>query len=79
VLKALHKTFGTDLGAFNGDASWELPMPARFVVDARGVIRAMHVDPDFRQRLDPAHTVATLQAMMTRPESPPAGSATNCS
>ena len=32
-LKAVYLNFGNDLAVRNGEASWTLPMPGRFVVD----------------------------------------------
>ena len=38
-LREVYRGFGTDLAACNGDPSWRLPVPARFVIDAQGTIR----------------------------------------
>jgi len=35
-LRRIYRTFPLDLETFNGDASWTLPMPARFVIDRQG-------------------------------------------
>ncbi len=53
--------FGLDLEKANG--SWTLPMPARFVIDRRGVIRSADVDPDYTHRTEPADTIAALRAL----------------
>ena len=39
---------GYQIPAFQGNDSWFLPVPATFVIDAEGIIRARYVDPDFR-------------------------------
>jgi peroxiredoxin len=62
-LKALYLTFPNDLAKVNGDDSWTLPMPARFVIDTRSVVRYAAVDPDYTTRPDPAETVAALRAL----------------
>lgn len=62
-LIALYKMFGVDLPRFNGDDSWTLPMPARFIIDAKGVIRHVDTDPDYTVRPDPSETVAFLKSM----------------
>jgi peroxiredoxin len=36
-LKTVYLGFGNDLAVRNGDPSWRLPVPARFVIDARGI------------------------------------------
>ena len=38
-------------------------MPARYVVDRTGTIRAADVDPDYTHRTEPAETVAALRAL----------------
>src|SRR5262249_24803266 len=37
-LQQIHKQLGADLTAFNGDGSWTLPMPARYVIGPDAVI-----------------------------------------
>ncbi|SCW59141.1 peroxiredoxin-like family protein [Ancylobacter rudongensis] len=46
----LYKSLKNDLPAFNGDASWTLPMPARFVVGEDGTILYAEVNPDYTRR-----------------------------
>ena len=43
---------GVDLVAFQGNETWMLPIPATFLVDQNGIIRARHVDPDYRRRME---------------------------
>lgn len=62
-LREVYKSFGTDLGRMNGDDSWTLPMPARFVIDQRGIIRQVDVNADYTIRPDPAETIAALQKL----------------
>ncbi len=51
-LKAVYKGFGLDLSAYNGDASWELPIPGTFVIGQDGTIRLAYVDADYAHRLE---------------------------
>ena len=62
-LKELYLTFSNDLATVNGDDSWTLPMPGRFVIDIGSVIRYAAVDPDYTTRPEPAETVAALRAL----------------
>jgi peroxiredoxin len=62
-LRAIYATFPLDLADYNGDASWTLPMPARFVIDRHGVIRAAESDPDYTTRPEPEDTLAALRAL----------------
>jgi peroxiredoxin len=45
--------FKNDLAVVNGDASWTLPMPARFVIARDGTIVYAEVNPDYTRRPDP--------------------------
>lgn len=54
---------GLDLARFNGDESWELPVPATYVVAPDGVIALAFVDPDFRHRLEPSALLDSLRAL----------------
>jgi peroxiredoxin len=53
--------FQTDLRAHTADGSWRLPVPATFVLDRTGAVRAAHVQVDFRTRMEPAAIVAALE------------------
>ncbi len=65
-LVELYKLFPLDLPAFNGDASWTLPVPARFVVSADGIVRKADVDPDYTRRPEPSETVDFLRTLTPR-------------
>ena len=45
----------------NPDTGWRLPIPATFIVDRLGVIRARHVNPDYTRRMEPAEIVVKLR------------------
>ena len=62
-LREVYLGFGTDLARFNGDDSWTLPMPGRFVIDQQGTIRHVDIDPDYTVRPDPTETVAVLKKL----------------
>lgn len=49
----LYKSLRNDLQAFNGDASWTLPMPARYVIGQDGIVLYSEVSPDYTRRPDP--------------------------
>ena len=42
---------GWNLPAYQGNASWMLPIPATFVVGTDGRVKARFVDPDYRKRM----------------------------
>jgi peroxiredoxin len=49
------------LPMFNGDDSWELPVPATYVIGRNGRVVLASVQIDYRQRLAPEEIVAALQ------------------
>jgi peroxiredoxin len=62
-LKAVHQQVGADLEAFNGEDSWTLPMPARYVIGQNGVILYAEVNPDYTRRPEPSHLFPVLDAI----------------
>ena len=62
-LRAIYLKLGIDLAKGNGDGTWRLPVPARFVIDRQGIIRAVDADPDYTRRSEPARTVETLEEL----------------
>ena len=62
-LKAVYLSFGNDLALRNGEGSWTLPMPGRFVIDRGGIVRAADVDPDYQFRPEPQKTVDDVMAL----------------
>jgi peroxiredoxin len=60
-LRKIYVRFGIDLPQTNGDDSWTLPLPARFIIDRDAVIRYAKTDADYTVRPDPAHTLEALK------------------
>jgi peroxiredoxin len=54
---------GLDLAEYNGPGRHVLPVPATFIIDSGGVIRAAFADVDYRQRMEPAAIIAALDAI----------------
>jgi len=61
--RSIYTAIGSDVPAYNGDASWELPMPGTFVIAADGTVRLAFVDADATQRLEPSAILATLRGL----------------
>jgi peroxiredoxin len=60
-LVAVYKKHGLDIEAFNGEDRNVLPVPGSFVIDTGGVVRAMHADTDYKQRMEPSAIIEALK------------------
>ncbi|MBI5343006.1 MAG: redoxin domain-containing protein [Deltaproteobacteria bacterium] len=64
-VKALYlEKFGLNLEKYNGAGRWELPVPATYVLDGDGIVRAGQADPDYTVRMEPAEAVAAVRDIM---------------
>ena len=63
-LKGVYLDMGIDLSEYNGDDTWRLPMPARYIVDQDRVIRYARINPDHTQRPEPIETVKALEMLL---------------
>lgn len=63
-LTTVYKGFGIDLPVVNGDPSWRLPVPARFVIDTDGIVRSVEADPDYKYRPEPETTLGFLRQVV---------------
>lgn len=61
-LRPIYAGFGIDLPAVNGDHSFELPVPATYLIDASGRVIGRWIDADYRHRAEPAEVLAQLRA-----------------
>jgi peroxiredoxin len=59
-LRELYKSFGSTLDKFNDESEYRLPMPARYIIDTGGIIRAADVNADYTIRPEPSETVNKL-------------------
>ena len=62
-LQAVHKQLGADLTAFNGEGSWTLPMPARYVIAPDGIIAYAEVNADYTRRPEPSDVFPVLDRL----------------
>jgi peroxiredoxin len=62
-LRPIYASFGIDIPAFNGDHTFELPMPATYVIATDSTITYAMVDPDYPKRLEPSEIVKVLKNM----------------
>ncbi|MBC12338.1 peroxiredoxin-like family protein [Rubrivirga sp. SAORIC476] len=65
--RARYEAVGIDLARYNGgdtDAAWALPVPATYVIDPSGIIRAAFVEADYTQRASPRQVLEALQEVV---------------
>jgi len=63
-LRDLYNSFGSTLDRFNDEPDYRLPIPARYVIDEQGSIRAASVNADYTIRPEPAETLRQLRLMV---------------
>ncbi len=59
----VYKNHGLDIEAFNGKGRNVLPVPGSFVIDTNGIVRAMHADTDYKNRMEPSAIIDALKAI----------------
>lgn len=59
-LRPVYEQFGIDVPAHNGDDTFQLPVPATYVIGTDGSIKYAFANPDYRQRAEPSQILAAL-------------------
>ncbi|MEM9094202.1 MAG: peroxiredoxin-like family protein [Pseudomonadota bacterium] len=59
----IHAGFGVELPKIHGDGQWNLPMPARYVIDTDGFVAYAEVNPDYTRRPDPSDVFPVLDSL----------------
>jgi peroxiredoxin len=62
-MREVHRQLGGPMPAFNGEESWTLPMPARYVIGQDGVIVYAEVSPDYTKRPEPSDLFPVLDRL----------------
>jgi len=68
--QAIYRRAFINLPFTNGDESWELPIPAAYVVNRDGTVRFAFADEDYAERAEPEDLLASLKSepsQVTRP------------
>jgi peroxiredoxin len=63
AMREVMKRSGTRIPDFQGSKGWILPIPAVFVLDSQGIVRARHVDPDYRRRMEIDELVSAVHRL----------------
>lgn len=53
VLRPIYAAWQLDIPGHNGDNSFQLPIPATYIIDTNGKVRYAHIDMDYTRRLEP--------------------------
>ena len=61
--KAIFRRSFVNLSLANGDESWELPIPATFIIERNGRIAFAAADPDYTERPEPLDIVEQLSLL----------------
>lgn len=59
----IYRLLDISLETFNGDHSWELPVPATYVIDKAGIIRFASAEADYKKRMEPSKVMHILQSL----------------
>jgi peroxiredoxin len=62
-LRDLYKSFGNALDRFHDEPEFRLPIPARYVVDKQGIIRAADLNAYYTVRPEPSETLRQLRIL----------------
>lgn len=60
--QAIYKSVFVNLPFTNGDDSWELPVPATFVIERDGTVVYASVDEDYTQRPEPEEILRAIKS-----------------
>lgn len=61
-LQTMYESIMTRLPGYNGDSSWELPLPATYIIRPDGVISYARVEDDWRNRAEPGEILQQLNS-----------------
>ena len=62
-MQEIYRGFGIDLEVSNGDQSFELPIPATYVIAPNNIIKYAFIDADYTNRLDPESILTEVQKL----------------
>jgi peroxiredoxin len=69
-LRDLYQSFGSTLDRFHDETEYRLPLPARYVIDSRSIIRAADVNADYTIRPEASETVRFLKELVSSESGP---------
>src|SRR5713101_2442360 len=64
-LRDLYRSFGSTLDRFHDETAYRLPMPVRYIIDSRSIVRAADVNADYTIRPEASETVRFLKELVS--------------
>ncbi|MFT5662499.1 MAG: peroxiredoxin [Sulfurimonas sp.] len=65
---AIYKKNGLDVESYNGKNRTALPIPGTFVIDTKGVVRAMQAQTNYKLRMEPKDIIDALKKISKEKE-----------
>ena len=62
-LVRVYKKLGLDIESFNGKGRNVLPVPGTYIIDKKSIIRAVHADLDYKERMEPQAIIDALKKL----------------
>jgi len=62
-LHEIYTKFGLTLPKFNGDDSWEIPLPGTYVIDKDRTVKYAFANADYTKRAEPDEVIAKLKEL----------------
>lgn len=59
----VYKKLGLDIESYNGKGRNVLPVPGTYVIDKKNIIRAVHADLDYKNRMEPQAIIDALKKL----------------
>lgn len=65
ALRPLYEEWGIDVPKANGSDSYDLPIPATYIIGSDGKVKDAYVNVNYTERLEPIHILRTLGKINT--------------
>lgn len=62
-MRPLYLEWGIDLPKTNGDDTWELPIPATYIIGSDGNIISSYINKNYTERMEPSDIIKTLETL----------------
>jgi len=63
ALRPIYEAWEIDIPGHNGDNSYELPIPATYIIDTNGKVQYAYIDMDYTKRLEPDIIIEQLELL----------------